>query len=515
VGINQDLPAHLLPPEAWSDGRNIRFRDNKVVKMLGHSAVYDPPSITPYWVKGIQSSSEFLWIYAGKNKVYMVNSGGHTDITRTVGGDYSMDDDILWNGDLLGGVPILNNGVDAPQFWADTVPATKLADLTNWPASTTARVFRGFKNHLFALDVTKAGVRSPHMVKWSHPADPGTIPVSWDETDPTRDAGEKELDDTQAGFLLDALPLRDILIIYKENSVWGVQHIGGQFIFRFFKIFDSIGAMSAHCMGVFALGAQHFVHTGEDIVVHDGQRLESVLDRNMRKWLNNSISNATYKRSFVARNSPEKEMLFCFPSTGSTWCDLALAWSWQTGTASIRELDPASFISAGEILEGVTSDWDSDAEAWDADVTAWDQLKHRPQESRLLQADPVNTKLYFLDDTNQFNGVNMTSYIERTGIALVGKSRSGEPKVDFQSQKLITAIYPKARGGAFQIRVGGQEHIDGVVTYSTPQTFTPGVDEKVDVAVGGKLMAVRFESAADVAWELDGYDIDMNVLGRF
>ena len=515
IGINRDIPAHLLPPEAWSDGRNVRFNDNKVVKSLGFSLAFDPPTVAPYWVKGIRGASEFFWVYAGKNKVFTRIGAGHFDITRAAGGDYSMDDAILWNGDMLGGIIIMNNGVDDPQYWADVDSGQRLQLLTNWPASTKARVIRAFKNHLVAFDITKGVVRSPHMVKWSHPADPGSVPSTWDETDPTKDAGEKELEDTQAGFIIDAVPLRDILAIYKNNSIWGMQHTGTRFIFRFFKIFDAIGLMTAQSVGVFARGTQHFLHTGDDLVAHDGQQMQSLLDRNLRKWINNTISDTRFKRSFVARNSSQKEMWFCFPEIGSEWCNLAVVWNWATGTPSIRELTSASHMDSGEIQETTVEDWDSDSESWDSDVTTWDQLKHRPQEQRLLQADPVNSKLYFLDDTNQFNGVNMTSYVERTGLGIVGQDRQGNPKVDFQSQKLVTGIYPKATGSPFNVRVGAQDHPGGTITYSSPKTFTPGTDIKVDVAVAGKLIAVRFESATDVSWELEGYDLDLSVLGKF
>ena len=35
VGIIRDTPAHILPPQAWSDGRNIRFKDGSVHKREG------------------------------------------------------------------------------------------------------------------------------------------------------------------------------------------------------------------------------------------------------------------------------------------------------------------------------------------------------------------------------------------------------------------------------------------------------------------------------------------------
>ena len=35
AGIIRDVPAHALPPQAWSDGRNIRFKDGTVRKREG------------------------------------------------------------------------------------------------------------------------------------------------------------------------------------------------------------------------------------------------------------------------------------------------------------------------------------------------------------------------------------------------------------------------------------------------------------------------------------------------
>ncbi|KKL76808.1 hypothetical protein LCGC14_2041240, partial [marine sediment metagenome] len=236
-GIIKDIPPHLLPPEMWSDGQNMRFRDGKVVKFTGHEAVFDPPSIAPYWAIAAQTAAEQFWLYAGLAKIYTVEQDGtHTEITRA-SGDYTGIAGDLWDGTVLAGIPVVTNGVDDPQSWSPIAAATPLVDLPNWPANTTCKHIRAFKNFLVALHITESGTVKPHMVKWSHPADPGSVPSSWDDTDATKDAGEVELADSQAGIIQDALGLRDILLIYKDNSIWGMQHIGGQFIFRFFPMF--------------------------------------------------------------------------------------------------------------------------------------------------------------------------------------------------------------------------------------------------------------------------------------
>ena len=515
LGIVKDVPPHELPPEAWSDGRNVRFTDNKVVKMKGSSRVFDPPTIAPYWLMQARSVSEVAWIYAGLAKVYAFFTAGHTDITRASGGDYSATAVGLWNGGILGGIPILNNGVDPPQYWASVDTGTDLANLTNWPASTEAAVVRPFKNFLVALDVTKSGTRSPHLVKWSHPADPGSVPSSWDETDATKDAGENQLADSESGFIFDGRQLRDIFVIYKENSTWGMLFIGGSFVFRFFKILGQSGVLTSNCIGVLGNGARHFVPTSDDVIIHDGQQAQSVLDRRMRRFLSTTMDTTNFNRSFTVANSVDDEMWFCFPESGQTWPNLALVWNWKDGTVSVRELANASFIATGEIVEDTDETWDADTQVWDDDASVWDQLRHRPQEKRLLQADPVNTRLHFLEDTEQRDGSNFLSYVERTGLALVGRDRQGNPKVDFEARKLVRRMRPKMRGGPVEIRVGAQDFIDGPINYSSPVTFTPGVDEYVDACVSGRLIATRFEANADVSWELDGYDLDVELLGVY
>ena len=62
------------------------------------------------------------------------------DITRASGGDYSSTADDTWTSTVLGGVLVMTNFYDKPQYWAltDGVPLSsqKMQDLNNWPALT-------------------------------------------------------------------------------------------------------------------------------------------------------------------------------------------------------------------------------------------------------------------------------------------------------------------------------------------------------------------------------------------
>lgn len=516
IGVNKDLPAHLLPPEAWSDSLNVRFHEDSAEKIKGHRAVFDPPTVAPLWALDVRTASSQFWTYGSLGDLYSVdNAGTHTKLTRASGG-YSAQEDFLWNGGLLGGVPIVNNGFDDPQYQATVGSGTLFEDLANWPAATLAVVVRPFKSFLVALNVTKPLGTFPHMVKWSHPADPGTIPISWDETDPTLDAGETELTDVSAGIIRDGLGLRDIFVIYKDSATWGMQFIGGQFIFRFFPILTTSGILADHCVSTIPPGTQQFVATGEDIIVHDGQQARSVIDRRTRRFLNNQMSPDNFRRSFTFSDVKNHEAGLAFPTSGSTWPNLMLIWNWREDTVHFRETADVSFAVDGIIEEASQTalTWDSAVNTWDSVDRAWGQETFSALDRGLLLLDPVNTKLYEANRTNQFNAVNMTAFVERTGLAIVGRNRVGEPIVDMGRRKLTKRIWVRAEGDPFEVSVGDQEELGGAVTWQPSQTFTPGVDTYLDFCANGRLLAVRFESTGDVAWKLNGYDLEVEPLGE-
>lgn len=514
-GIIRDLPPHALPPELWSDGKNVRFLDEKVIKFEGHQAVFDPPTIPPYWLMGVRTATNHLWMYAGLTEVYTVSGGVHSKITRA-SGTYSADPVRLWNGGSVSGIPVINNGVDVPQSWSPLSPSQLLVDLPNWPATDRCRIIRPYKSFLVALNVTQSSTVKPHMVKWSDVSDPGSVPGSWDEADATKSAGETELTDIQNGVIQDALALRDSLIIYKDEATHGMQFTGDQFVHRFYPIFVTSGILSTHCVSVLPDGSRHFVASGDDIIIHDGQQGESILNKRWQKWISNNIDSTNFNRSFTVSNQSTREAMLCFPEAGALWPTKALVWNMVDGAIGVRDLTEVSFMAEGIIEEtlGAPDDWDSAGGSWDSDSDVWDLIAFRSHALDLMMADPVNTKLFHFDQGNQFDTKNFEAYVERTGLAIAGQDRQGNAVVDIGVRKLATRIWPRLQGGPVEIRIGAQEEIGGPVTWATPQLFDPLKMQYLDFCVSGRLLAIRIESFADVAWELQGYDIQVEVLGE-
>lgn len=512
-GLIKDLPPQELPPNAWSDGKNFRFRNGYAERISGHLQTYDPPTVAPYYLAPIQTPVSYFWVYLSLLKAYVFDGAVHTDLTRTVGGDYAANANDNWTHCILGGVPVFNNSGDTPQMWLPVSTAQRLQALTNWPAATTCQAMRAFKQFLVALDVTKSGTRYPQMIKWSHPADPGTVPTSWNEADATKDAGEYSLSET-GDRVLDSAPLRDINIVYKENTTWGMQFIGGVDIFRFFSIFNAAGLLSRRCAQEFFSGI-HAVFGDDDIYQHNGQNATSLLTRKLKRSIFSRIDTSNYVRSFTAVNFATHEVWFCFPEIGSSFSNMAVVWNWDENTVSLRELPLAAHIAPGVSNAGATSDaWSADAASWDSDVTTWDERIYSPATRGLFMAVPGAIKIHQAEQTLQFNGTNYTSFIERMGLGI--PLRAGQPP-DMSKEKYLTAIYPRAegtQGGVVKVYVAGVQSVTDTPAYGAARLFTLGTSKRIDCRIPGKLFAIKFEIDTPIDFKLAGYELEVRAMGR-
>lgn len=503
IGVNKDLSQHELPPNAWTDARNIRFLDGLVSQFLGHSPVFGTPSVTPLHIMPVVSGSTRYWIYAGTGKIYAVTGTTHSNITRSSGGDYTGSAN-AWTSTSLSGIPILNpgNAVDPPQQWGLN-PANPCTALSNWPASTYCSVIRAYRNHLVALNVTKGTTNYPYMVKWSHPAEPGTVPTTWDITDATKDAGEVDL--AEGGDrIVDGLQLRDTFLIYKESSIWRMDYTGGPFVFRFSKVVGSSGALNRNCIVEF--DGLHCVLTNNDVIVHDGNAPTSVLDKQTRRFLFNDMDGTNRTLAFVFLNKFFNEVWVCYPAIGSSVCDRAMVWNYRDRTVSFRDL-PNIYHGADGPVEAAASDtWASDVDPWKADISSWGSSGLVPELARAVVASSAPA-LYLMDGSAAYAGETPEAYVERRGMNFDAPERI----------KLIKRVRPRITGNVgetVKVLIGSQADPYGDPTW-TEMTHTIGSTVANDCLVAGRYISVRFESDTAYQWRLDSYDIDYEFAGAW
>jgi hypothetical protein len=510
------------------------------------------------------------------------------DITRASGGDYSSTANDTWTSTVLGGVLVMTNFYDKPQYWALTsgtpLSSQKMQDLNNWPAltllngaitgtgvpspdeiivdstidfptagtftvdsedisytgktstkftgigrgengttaathldnapafiTTYCRSMRGFRSFLVALNIKQAGVNFPRVVKWSTEAATQTTPASWNETTSTVDAGEYELADTK-GDIMDGMQLRDAFMIYKEDAVYSMTYVGTPFIFSFRQLSPTVGAIATNCIAEFDGG--HAIFGKGNFYVNDGQRLKPVLPQRLRDYVFTSIDGAQIDKCFVAADYGRTEILFCFTADGapSVEPNKAVVWNYITNTFTIKDIPDVAHMGYGNVGDPVLpSTWASATTSWATITGPW-TMSYALQDKVLLFADPVNTKLYRDRSGNKKDTALMTSYVERTGLSL---NAQGQP--DFTGVKRISAIYPKMSingSNSIKVYLGTSMSTEGGYDWKDAVSFNPDTQSKVSVRGTGKFYAVKFESATDMDWELDGYALDIDNAGN-
>ena len=505
-GLVKDTNNTIIPFEFYSEASNVRFADNAAKKIQGHDQVFGTPTVAPYFVLNWSYGVNSYWFYAGTAKIYRLSgSSTHTNFTRASGGDYSTNLNTVgnWTGTIYNGLPILCNGVDDPQALA-TTGASAFSDLPNWVANATCKTIKAFGNYLMALNLTESGVNLPNKVRWGDTAEDFNYPATWTAA-ATNDAGAVTIGD-EADEIIDGLALKESFIIYKGNSTWIANYIGGNLVFSFKKLFNDTGILTRNCVQEFE--GRHFVVTQGDIIIHNGVSKKSIATNTVKNHLFNDINSAYYQLTFVTHNVQKSEMWISYPSLGSQFCNKALIYNYVNNSFTFRDLPNIYHIGPGVVDPGATSVvWSGQSSStWTTISGTYGDRLFNPTERSILFAGTDDTKLYRGDFGQQFDNENYISTVERKGLTLDGNNNT---------IKQVRKLTPRIKGtGTINISVGSSMSPNGTYTFNAAQSFDPNSQNKVDCRATGKFIAVRFQHTSNSEFELNGYDLEYNVLGE-
>jgi hypothetical protein len=96
--------------------------------------------------------------------------------------------------------------------------------------------------------------------------------------------------------------------------------------------------------------------------------------------------------------------------------------------------------------------------------------------------------------------------LERKGLVLDGNTNT---------VKQVRKLTPRMAGtGTAQISIGSSMSPNGTYTFATAQEYNPNSQNKVDARATGKYIAVRFQHTSSSTFELNGYDLEYEVIGE-
>ena len=491
-GIVTDLPPEEVPVENWTNCSNFQFEDLSSKRVGGYQTYAGTASAPPIFDIPVTVNGLPYWIYCSVNKVYVTDGTTHYNITPSGGLNTVTTGD--WTGCILNGIAVLNNGSNAPFYWnSNTSSACQY--LPNWKAGTTCKVIRAFKYHLIALNVFD-GVRYGSTLWWSNAAVAGSVPTAWTPST-TNDAGDFSLSDTD-GDIVDGLSMRDSFVVYKKSSTYVMSYVAGAYVFTQRKSFLSTGMVASNC--VCEVNGNHWVFTGTDVIVHDGQSFESIVKFKVKNNLIGAIEPSLIKQCIVVPRLTQKQVWVCIPETGMTALSKAYIINIDTKECGVRTLPSIDYIGRGIVDTSGASNWASDSNTWNSDITFWDEQKYSPNADTMLMCSRATSALYAVDTISSNDGVAFYSELERLSIPM------GEDVL--LTRRVVERITPHIEGingDVISISVGGQTNFDEAINWSAPQSFTIGTDKDVYFMVEGRIHSIRFYSTSVNPWKIHNY----------
>lgn len=522
-GVLTDPDAYDLPPEAFSLGVNVRFRNGKVtsapvfrkVKTLGT----DQPRFT--FAANPASGLDLLFIGYQNGRVFRYN--GSTETDYTISGYSNSAVEARWTSTTLANILYVNRQDRAP--WYLRASDTQFQNLASagWDATWTAGLLRSCSGALVALNVTKGATNYPQMVKTSSIPLSGTVPVSWDQTTPSTLATENILAEMQ-GPITDAAAYGNSLIIYGLKEAWLMAADNSALVYGYAKLPFQKGSLNANCS--IEIDGKVYVFGPDDIWRHDTVGEESICDKKTRDFIFSSINLSKSRYFFVSHNPQLKELTFNYISgdratafTNPTdGCNRQAVYSYSENNWSFDDV-PQVFSACNANLDTVST-WAAVPGTWDNTGSSWldqeDSFKRTPVYVGQANATyGLSTALYAFDlygigstvnfpvDTN----ATQPRYLERDGIDL------DEVGVDLRDCKDLASIYPQARLGAgsapLMIAAGAADGFNQQPTFTDYQPYDGVTLYKLDYNIAGRWLSLRYKFSDYKELTISGIDLDL------
>ena len=506
-GLNTDIAKCDLPAEFITYGKNFRVFSGSINNSLPAELWDTAPAVfNPGFLMWVQSINSY-WLVAGRNSVYAFDGADWHDISSGVYAGIGVDGELNWSGCMLGNIAIVNNPQYYPEYWSQVSAGQALQSLNFDNVNTweqkgfSCGIIRSHKNFLFALDLIENGEAFPNAYRWSHPSDINGLPFTWDETDKSALAGKAQLGG-DSGRIIDGKSLRDSFVLYSEDGVDILNPTLDEFVWRREELSNTVGLVNKNCI-VEVKGVHFFLGDG-DILKNDGTSITSIVHDRIRKRLTSNMNIAFYNRSYAVRNTIIKEVWFCIPEGSSEYPNVAYVYNWRDDTWAIRDIpENISFAAYGQRSEPELT-WATWEGSWVQQTGVWGSNNPSVLEETVIGVDIATSSLISLDLIRGVSGANVNAILERTDFPLDGHLQSN----------MITAVYPHMQSSSpVSIQFGGQERVNGPISWKPAVTFTPGVDRKIDIRVTGTLMSWRIESIGIGQFSLSGMDIHYSPAG--
>jgi hypothetical protein len=527
-GVLTDVDSFNLPPNAFSRGVNVRFKNGSV----NRAEVFRRVPITlaqtgPRYLTSNLPTSGYDLLYIGyfNGRVYEVVNNVQTNVS--IAGYADSTSELKYTSCHLADVFYINRGDRVP--WSRRVTDGIFLTLANWNANWRCQVLRAAGGALCAFNITEGATNFPTKIRTSTFATVNTVPASWDETVPGTIATANILSEME-GPITDAQNFGEGLVVYGLNEAWAMTPTTSTDVWDYRKLPFSKGAISSNC--TVEVGGVHYVFGLNDIWRHDGVSEQSIVEGKTKRYIFDNLNVAKSHRCHVAYDAKRKLIRFHYVSgddrlgfSGAEGCNRAAVFDLTEQTWTFDDLPFVFGVAVANLSVGAT--WASVVGTWDTMGSTWLDLDDTLKKSLCMLGDsntPYNLQLslYAFDDQGAGSIVpydvdaNATKgwLLEHDGIDL-----DELPEVEnLQGYKVADVIYPQARietTGAQPIMFtfGVSDGYNTPVEYATAQSYDAVDNVRCDFGLGGRFLSIK-ATHADYRWvNLTGFDVQVYTTG--
>lgn len=531
VGIVSDVAAWDLPPNAFSDGMNVRFsQELGISRAPSFRTVRDltlwRPEAVPLGIYGLPTSG-------GEDRLIILDQQGHAYEWVPDQEPYQLFSAGFPNLSSPGR-PVLsrmygNLIIHVPNYLPTYVKPDDSEirfTVVGWPPSLRARSMRAYGDQLFAFGLTEGAQLRPRSVRHSAFGN-GEIPTSWDINDPATGAGEIELDHDDE--VLDGLPLGQTLMVYSRSQCQEINRAGGLRLFSTRLLPGYRGVWGTDC--VVEVNNSHYCFGPEDIVRHSGiQEPVSVAQGRVRSRIYKDITDRDADQFFVFYVQSAKEIWFCYRTADARakfygspqGCNMAAVLNVQTGAWTFVDLPFITSQSSMIIQTG--GSWEEDEGTWDDGGGNWNDDEDRVRRSIIFASASVDTsqithhRILALDGLGENSELDLPlceeafarAYARRFGLDLDVEG------MELSQYKHCRMMFPQGDfpDGGLLFRAGGSLTPKG--TTLLPQTLSLRVrgGYMVPLKTGGRYLGYELAAAAPQEFSMTGFDLDVVGLGK-
>jgi hypothetical protein len=495
TGLVTDPPPSEVALDFWTRATNMIVRDGQMTVPAGRVSRLTDPGEPVHFLINTEGTSSW-WVYVTDTGIYQTSGSSAGNIATTgtptsfALGTWTADD---VTGGLISGFPYILAAGNAPVYWAQTGNCAYV----DASAPTNAKALWTFKNHCFIGHIGSVG----DQVQWSDVIDPTAALTASFTASTTNQAGEVFLSDGE-GEIMNGAELGRSCMIYKNGATHICDYIGGNFVFAFRLFSRTSGTLSRHSIA--RLPGAHVVLTQDDVVLNDGQSIQSIASGAVRRQLFADLDTDQARKSWCFYNRAQREVWVGIPTqTGG----VAKAYVWNQDTArwGVRQLvSGASTKALTYVARGIAQDssanftYDTTTDTYASTTLTYDAAFFSADQDVVIGAEQTSLSdgIFTQQDTGD---------ILATGTVTREQLDFGEP----DTVKTITAVYLNGQFDAdstVTVIVRGRLTENGDATLAIDE-INPATQQKASVRVSGRLIDVELYPSAGAS--IAGFTVEI------